>query len=195
MDAEVAVLAQSAGTTLVALTATDAWQHMRDGITRLRRRTRPERADTVAAEWDAGREDVLAAIATDDRETLDELRIQWQGSVRRLLVARPAAVEEPRALPDRLDLDGSAARQITRHATASGQGRVSQAGRGEEYVALLRDTVAGRRSPLGPAHPLTLRARAGPLEMLPAADVVTEEGGALLALPSECERLLGPTPR
>ncbi|MFE3646050.1 tetratricopeptide repeat protein [Streptomyces sp. NPDC059169] len=65
-------------------------------------------------------------------------------------------------------------------------------GRREESVVLLRDTVAGRRSALGAEHPLTLRARASLLEMLPAADVVTEEGGALLALPSECERFLGP---
>ncbi|MFE3327372.1 hypothetical protein [Streptomyces sp. NPDC059176] len=134
MDAEVALLAQSAGTTLVALMATDAWQHMRDGITRLWRRTQPERADTVAAELEAGREDVLAAIATDDQETLDELRLQWQGSVRRLLVARPAAVEELRALLDQLDPDGSAARQITQHATASGQGRVYQAGRDQHIT-------------------------------------------------------------
>ncbi|AWK08265.1 hypothetical protein SSP531S_48650 [Streptomyces spongiicola] len=134
MDAEVALLAQSAATTLVALMATDAWQHMRDGITRLWRRTQPERADTVAAELEAGREDVLAAIATDDRETLDELRLQWRGSVRRLLVARPAAVEELRALLDRLDPDGSAARQITQRATASGQGRVYQAGRDQHIT-------------------------------------------------------------
>ncbi|MFE3657317.1 hypothetical protein [Streptomyces sp. NPDC059165] len=134
MDAEVALLAQSVGTTLVALMATDAWQHMRDGITRLWRRTQPERADTVAAELEAGREDVLAAIATDDQETLDELRLQWQGSVRRLLVARPAAVEELRALLDQLDPDGSAARQITQHATASGQGRVYQAGRDQHIT-------------------------------------------------------------
>lgn len=134
MDAEVALLAQSAGTTLVALMATDAWQHMRDGITRLWRRTQPERADTVAAELEAGREDVLAAIATDDQETLDELRLQWQGSVRRLLVAQPAAVEELRALLDQLDPDGSVARQITQHATASGQGRVYQAGRDQRIT-------------------------------------------------------------
>ncbi|MEV1051473.1 tetratricopeptide repeat protein [Streptomyces sp. NPDC049887] len=65
-------------------------------------------------------------------------------------------------------------------------------GRREESVALLGDTVAGRRSALGPAHPLTLRARAGLLEMLPATEAVTQEGGALLALPSECDRHLGP---
>ncbi|MFF9666615.1 hypothetical protein ACF1FY_31540 [Streptomyces althioticus] len=134
MDAEVALLAQSAGTTLVALMATDAWHHVRDGITQLWRRTQPERADTVAAELEAGREDALAAAAADDQETLDELRLQWQGMVRRLLVARPAAVQELRALLDQLDPDGSAARRIAQHATASGQARVYQAGRDQHIT-------------------------------------------------------------
>lgn len=134
MDAEVALLAQSAGTTLVALMATDAWHRARDGITQLWRRTQPERAETVAAELEAGREDVLAAAAADDQQTLEELRLQWQGAVRRLLVARPDAVAELRALLDQLDPDGSVARQITQHATASGQARVYQAGR-DQHIA------------------------------------------------------------
>ncbi|MGY0070985.1 hypothetical protein ACWZEH_30265 [Streptomyces sp. QTS137] len=134
MDAEVALLAQSAGTTLVALMATDAWQHVRDGVTQLWRRTQPERAETVAAELEAGREDALAAAAADDQETLDELRLQWQAMVRRLLIARPAAIEELRALLDQLDPGGSVARQIAQHATASGQARVYQAGR-DQHIA------------------------------------------------------------
>ncbi|KAF0647948.1 MULTISPECIES: hypothetical protein [Streptomyces] len=134
MDAEVALLAQSAGTTLIALMATDAWHQVREGITQLWRRAQPERAESVAAELEAVHEDVLAATDADDQETLDELRHQWQGMVRRLLVARPAAVEELRALLDRLDPEGSAARQITQHATASGQGRVYQAGRDQHIT-------------------------------------------------------------
>ncbi|MGW1267512.1 hypothetical protein [Streptomyces sp. NPDC002491] len=134
MDSEVTLLAQSAGATLVTLMATDAWHRVRDGITQLWRRTHPERAETVTAELEATHEDVLAAAAAGDQETLDELRLQWQGSVRRLLVARPAAVEELRALLDRLDPDGSAARQISQHATASGQARVYQAGR-DQHIA------------------------------------------------------------
>ena len=134
MDAEVALLAQSAGTTLVALMATDAWHRARDGITQLWRRTQPERDESVAAELEAGREDVLAAAAADDQQTLEELRLQWQGAVRRLLVARPDAVAERRALLDQLDPDGSVARQITQHATASGQARVYQAGR-DQHIA------------------------------------------------------------
>ncbi|MEU7565572.1 hypothetical protein AB0A99_06045 [Streptomyces fradiae] len=134
MDAEVALLAQSAGTTLIALMATDAWHQVREGITQLWRRAQPERAESVAAELEAVHEDVLAATDADDQETLDELRHQWQVMVRRLLVARPAAVEELRALLDRLDPEGSAARQITQHATASGQGRVYQAGRDQHIT-------------------------------------------------------------
>ncbi|MFG3022549.1 tetratricopeptide repeat protein [Streptomyces sp. NPDC048254] len=65
-------------------------------------------------------------------------------------------------------------------------------GRREESLALLRAVVTGRRTTLGPAHPLTLRARASLLEMLPASEVVIAEDGALLSLPSECARLLGP---
>ncbi|MEU0337976.1 hypothetical protein ABZ092_03025 [Streptomyces bobili] len=134
MDPEVTSLAQSAGTTLVTLMAADAWQRTRDGFTQLWRRMQPERAETVAAELEAGREDVLAAVAAHDQETLDELRLQWQRSVRRLIVARPAAVEELRRLLDELDPGGSVPRQITQHATASGQARVYQAGR-DQHIA------------------------------------------------------------
>ncbi|MEV2249273.1 hypothetical protein AB0I94_01720 [Streptomyces sp. NPDC050147] len=129
MDPALTSLAQSAGTTLVTLMAADAWQRTRDGFTQLWRRMQPERAEIVVAELEAGREDVLAAVAASDQETLDELRLQWQGFVRRLIVARPAAAEELRRLLDELDPEGSVARQVTQHATASGQARVYQAGR------------------------------------------------------------------
>ncbi|OIK26725.1 hypothetical protein [Streptomyces malaysiense] len=129
MDPEVTSLAQSAGTTLITLMATDAWHRTRDGLTQLWRRMQPERAETVAAELEAGREDVLAAMVANDQETLNELRLQWQGLVRRLIVARPAAVGELRALLAELDPDGTACRPVTQRATASGHARVYQAGR------------------------------------------------------------------
>ncbi|MFE2297476.1 hypothetical protein ACFXAW_04685 [Streptomyces sp. NPDC059445] len=134
MDPEVTSLAQSAGATLVTLMATDAWHRTREGLTQLWRRMQPERAETVAAELVAGHEDVLAAMAANDQETLDELRLQWQGLVRRLIVARPAAAEELRRLLDELDPSGSVARQVTQHATASGHARVYQAGRDQHIT-------------------------------------------------------------
>ncbi|MGP2437616.1 hypothetical protein [Streptomyces sp. JW3] len=136
MDPAVTSLAQSAGTTLVTLMAADAWQRTRDGFAQLWRRMQPERAEAVVAELEAGREDVLAAVTAQDQQTLDELRLQWQGFVRRLIVARPDAVAELRRLLDELDPGGSAARQIeiTQHATASGQARVYQAGRDQRIA-------------------------------------------------------------
>ncbi|MBB1254584.1 hypothetical protein H3146_14615 [Streptomyces sp. OF3] len=132
MDPE--VLAQSAGATLVTLMATDAWHRTRDGLTQLWRRMQPQRAATVAAELEASREDVLVAVAANDQETMHALRLQWQGLVRRLLVAQPAAAEELRRLLDELDPGGSAARQVAQQATASGHARVYQAGR-DQHIA------------------------------------------------------------
>ncbi|MGW1005562.1 hypothetical protein [Streptomyces sp. NPDC002520] len=134
MDPEMTSLAQGAGTTLVTLMATDAWHRTREGLTQLWRRMQPERAETVAADLEAGREDVLAAMVANDQETLNELRLQWQGTVRRLIVAQPAAAEELRRLLDELDPGGTAARQVTQHATASGQARIYQAGRDQHIT-------------------------------------------------------------
>ncbi|ELP64852.1 hypothetical protein STRTUCAR8_03302 [Streptomyces turgidiscabies Car8] len=88
----------------------------------------------MAAELEAGREDALAAMVANDQETLDELRLQWQGLLRRLIVARPTAAEELRRLLDEVDPDGAAARHVTQHATASGQARVYQAGRDQHIT-------------------------------------------------------------
>lgn len=65
-------------------------------------------------------------------------------------------------------------------------------GKRNEAISLLRATVAGRRAVLGPAHALTLRSRSSLLVLLSASEIVAEEDGVLLSLPSECVRALGP---
>ncbi|GAA0468523.1 hypothetical protein [Streptomyces olivaceiscleroticus] len=130
MDPEIAALAGTAGTTLVTLMATEAWQGVRDGVVGLWRRARPDRADTVAAELEATREDLLAARDAADEETEEELSRDWQGRIRRLLAARPDVADDLRALLDEVSPDTPpAAPVITQRATASGSGRVYQAGR------------------------------------------------------------------
>ncbi|MGH3309097.1 MAG: hypothetical protein ACRDP3_00650 [Streptomyces sp.] len=128
-------LAQTAGTTLVALMATDAWERTREGITQLWRRIQPHRAEAVAAELEISREDIVAARTTDDQETLSELSSQWQGRFRRLLVARPEAAEELHRLLDELGPPATAAGPaITQQGTASGQARIYQAGRDQHIT-------------------------------------------------------------
>nr|WP_098023536.1 hypothetical protein [Streptomyces sp. st115] len=126
MNAELVALAQSAGTTLVGLMATDAWERARDGVVALWQRARPERADAVAAELSNTREDLTA-----DTDTEGELASEWQGRIRRLLIDQPQVAEELQRLLDELSPSPSpaAAASVAQHASATGQSRVYQAGR------------------------------------------------------------------
>ncbi|QKV93217.1 hypothetical protein HUT19_16830 [Streptomyces sp. NA02950] len=135
MDPELASAAQIAGATIVTLMATDAWQRTREGITRLWQRIQPQRAENISAELTASREDVLVATESDDQEMLNELRAQWEGQLRRLFLAHPAAAGELRRLLDELSPADAAGRPaIGQHATASGQARVYQAGRDQHIT-------------------------------------------------------------
>ncbi|MCR8576314.1 hypothetical protein NE399_19700 [Streptomyces sp. Isolate_219] len=130
MGPELTSFTRTAGTTLVTLMATDAWQHTRDGLTRLWQRLQPDRAQTVSDELDASREEILRAHSAADQEMLSELRLQWQGYLRRLLLAQPEAVEDLRRLLAGVGSESAThAAQITQHGTASGRARIYQAGR------------------------------------------------------------------
>ncbi|MET4925308.1 hypothetical protein P3L51_23630 [Streptomyces sp. PSRA5] len=136
MEAELAALAATTGTTLVTLLATDTWNSMREGMVLLWRRARPDRAEDVGAELDASREELLAVRAASDlqaeAETRDEIRAEWQGRVRRLLHAHPELAEDLRALLAETAPAASvspAPPVPTQQATASGEARIYQAGR------------------------------------------------------------------
>ena len=88
--------------------ATDAWQRTREGFTILWQRIQPQRAEIIAAELESSREEVLRALTADDQEILSELRSQWQGALRRLLITQPGAVDELRELLDELSPDDAA---------------------------------------------------------------------------------------
>lgn len=123
MDAESAVLAGTAGTTLVSSPATEAWQRVGDGITSLWRRAEPERAEAISAEPEATRTDLPAAREAGDTDTDGEPGVEWQGRIRRLLVAHPEEAAMLRSLLDELGPALPDTPAVTRHA------RVYQAGR------------------------------------------------------------------
>ncbi|MFC4493269.1 hypothetical protein ACFPA8_03860 [Streptomyces ovatisporus] len=130
MEPELAALASTAGTTLVTVLATDGWERARDGIAALWRRVRPERADGVASELGATREDLLAAQSSGDEDAVQELQAEWRSRVRRLLREQPEVADELRRLLDGIAAEADTATvTVTQHATASGQARVYQAGR------------------------------------------------------------------
>ncbi|MFI7410327.1 hypothetical protein ACIBU0_16855 [Streptomyces sp. NPDC049627] len=137
MDPQIADLARTAGTTMVTLMATQAWEAARDGVVALWQRFQPARAESVGDELEATREDLLLAREAGDEASEAELAAEWQGRLRRLLLARPEVAEELRRLLAELTpqlpqqpLIG----EIHLRAEASGSARVYQAGRDQHIT-------------------------------------------------------------
>jgi hypothetical protein len=130
MDPEIAALAGTAGTTVVSLMAGDAWQRARDAVVALWRRVQPDRADSIDAELASTRSDVLAARTAGDAQSEEELITEWQGRLRRLVAAEPTVLEDLRRLLEEIGpANPDGAPQVRMRASASGHGRVYQAGR------------------------------------------------------------------
>lgn len=137
MDPEIAALAGTAGTAVVTLMVTTAWDSTRDGMVALWRRFQPSRAESIGEELEAGREDLLLARQAGDTESEAELTAEWQGRVRRFLLAQPEAADALRGILDELDpsLPGRpGTERIHLQAHASGSARVYQAGRDQRIT-------------------------------------------------------------
>ncbi|MET4657242.1 hypothetical protein ACI2LV_07635 [Streptomyces fungicidicus] len=137
MDPEIAALAGTAGTTVVTLMVTNAWDSARDGMVALWRRFQPARAESIGEELEAGRADLLLAREAGDAESESELTAEWQGRLRRFLLAQPEAAEELRRVLDELQpqVPGDAGpEQIRMQARASGSARIYQAGRDQHIT-------------------------------------------------------------
>jgi hypothetical protein len=137
VDPEIAALAGTAGTTVVTLMVTNAWESARDGMVALWRRFQPARAESVGEELEAGREELLLARRAGDAESEAELTAEWQGRVRRFLLAQPEAADELRRILDELNPslpEEPGTRRIHLRARASGSARIYQAGRDQHIT-------------------------------------------------------------
>lgn len=136
MGPEMADLARTAGTTMVALMATQTWESARDGVVALWRRFQPARAEAIGGELEATHEDLLLARESGDTDTEAELTAEWQARVRRLLLAQPEVADELRRILAELYPEQS--RQpsvdVRLRAEVSGSGRVYQAGRDQHIT-------------------------------------------------------------
>ncbi|MFF6812226.1 hypothetical protein ACFZAG_20385 [Streptomyces sp. NPDC012403] len=137
MDPEIAALAGTAGTTVVTLMVTNAWESARDGMVALWRRFQPARAESVGEELEAGREELLLARRAGDAASEAELTAEWQGRVRRFLLAQPEAADELRRILDELNPslpEEPGTQRIHLRARASGSARIYQAGRDQHIT-------------------------------------------------------------
>jgi hypothetical protein len=90
MDAELATLASSAATTIVTLLTTDAWGQVKQKMTVLWRRFKPDQADDLEAEFARDRLEIQRADATVARA----ITLDWESRLLRLLAADAAVAGE-----------------------------------------------------------------------------------------------------
>jgi hypothetical protein len=135
VDSELTTLTSTAATTLVQLLATAAWEQAKTAIGGLWRRVHPERAETVQAELEESRAEVLAARQTGDAQVELALVGEWNGRLRRLVVTDPQLADELGRVVEELrsalvaEADPPRDATITMQARTSGNSRVNQAGR------------------------------------------------------------------
>ena len=134
MDPDLTALTATAATTVVQLLATAAWKQASSAVGGLWRRVHPQRAETVQAELEERRTEVLDARQAGDGQVEQALVGEWQGRLQRLVAADPQVADELRRVVAELrsvlaETDPPQVNTITMQATAFGSSRVHQAGR------------------------------------------------------------------
>lgn len=129
----------AAAAAIVSSMATNAWQQACTAITGLWRRVHPERVAAIDGELAEVRAEVLAAREVGDEHAEQDLAADWARKLQRLLASGesgdPGLTEElRRVLDEELSpllppTEQARISQITMTATASGHGRIYQAGR------------------------------------------------------------------
>ncbi|MFI5755208.1 tetratricopeptide repeat protein [Streptomyces sp. NPDC051569] len=100
MEAELMALAAAGATALVQQMATDGWSRARDRVVRFLAARGSASAESVEADLEETRADLVAARQDDDEETADDLRAELRSRLHRTLRADPAAAGDLRALLD-----------------------------------------------------------------------------------------------
>lgn len=134
MDPELTALASTAAATVVKLLATAAWEQAEKAVGGLWRRVHPDRAETVQAELEETRTELLAARQLGDEQVEQALMGEWQCRLRHLMVADPQVVDDLRRVVAQLSsalavADLPQGSVMTMQARAFGRSRVNQAGR------------------------------------------------------------------
>ncbi|MGW0792978.1 hypothetical protein ACWD04_33470 [Streptomyces sp. NPDC002911] len=130
----------AAGTALVSAMATDSWQQVRDATVRWWRGTGATNADAVGAQLDEVRPQVVTARQAGDEDSERELAEAWRARLQQAVRDRPDLAAELRSLFDEQvipvlpDSEQSQMGSPVMKATASGNGRVYQAGRDQHIT-------------------------------------------------------------
>ncbi|GAB1692474.1 hypothetical protein [Krasilnikovia sp. M28-CT-15] len=133
MEAELLALAGTAGSALVGAVAKDAWEVTKAGFVRLLGRGDRGREAVVEQQLDRTYSAVEGAGAEVDR-VRGQQEALWAGRMEELLIERPAAAGELRALMEQLAATSGARSvgHVVQHATASGNAQQANLGHGHQ---------------------------------------------------------------
>ncbi|MGV9424456.1 hypothetical protein ACWDO7_09250 [Streptomyces sp. NPDC003656] len=139
MADELAAFAQTAGTTLVALMATDAFHRAKQAVIELWHRVRPAETAAVSDQLEATRAALMQARAQGDEEREGELAARWQERLALLFAADPRAIGTLQqafveVIPDGAAHDQTRIGSIRITAKARDRARIFQAGRDQHIV-------------------------------------------------------------
>lgn len=161
MEAELVALATAGATTLVQQLVGEGWESARTRVAEFFARRFGADEESVGAELEAVREELLSADDTEDGQAAEEARAdvlaEWRARMRRGLRADPAAADELREILAELaanDTAGQARSEVSntisgvvRHSTVIQAGTIGT-------IGTLRIGAAGTAgSPASPASP------------------------------------------
>ncbi|MFB7323622.1 hypothetical protein [Streptomyces sp. NPDC056190] len=136
MDAAALALVTASANSLVSLMTSEAWEQAKSGLAALFRRGRRGDVAVIEDELDESARELRLSLENGDQETQDELRQQWRGKLRRLILDDPELTGELRSLLEAWSsLTTDAASDpptIHQIATARDHGRVYQQGTGTQ---------------------------------------------------------------
>lgn len=112
MDPELAALASSAATALIAAWTTDAWTGVKERVSRLLGRGDDVRTATADAELVVLRGSLVSAVESGETARVAEAERQWRGRLTDLLRDEPAAAAELRSVLSELEEVASAERPL-----------------------------------------------------------------------------------
>ncbi|MEV4283653.1 hypothetical protein [Actinoplanes xinjiangensis] len=133
MEAELLALAGSAASALVGAMAGDAWGAAKAGVARLLGRGDQAKTAVVEGQLERTRSEVESAGANGE-VVRGRQEAVWAGRLEDLLIERPAAASELRALVEEIgSVAGSrSAGHVVQHATASGNAQQAVQGHGSQ---------------------------------------------------------------
>ena len=133
MEAELLALAGTAASALVGAVAKDAWGGAKSGVARLLGRGDASRAAAVEQQLERTRGAVESAGA-DEQVVRGQQEAVWAGRLEDLLIERPEAVAELRALIEQIGAAGgtNTAGHVVQQSTASGNAQQAVLGHGHQ---------------------------------------------------------------